>query len=152
LKKGWLKSPKNFKDRLMLTDVGEAFFDALRSRKGRSEFGLRWVRDYYPWSISVDLDGLLLSLESEVIGGSNWQSVIIISPQSPGKDQSLHRLMRAFSTRLGRDPLDTPYLSELEFMELFERKGMALVEMKESWETISRKTTPVRRTRRTLRT
>ena len=126
----------------MLTDVGEAFFDALRSRKGRSEFGLRWVRDYYPWSISVDLDGLLLSLESEVI----------ISPQSPGKDQSLHRLMRAFSTRLGRDPLDTPYLSELEFMELFERKGMALVEMKESWETISRKTTPVRRTRRTLRT
>lgn len=138
--KGLFVSPRNFKDRLMMTDVGESFFNTLKENGKKLEFRLEWNKDYYPWLIQVKVDNVPLLLQTEVIGKTNWQSLVTISLDSRDTsrgDKYLTRVMSLFLKKLDRDPLHSPYWGELDHMELFEKKGLALSDMKEKWASLA---------------
>ena len=137
LYKGKLLSPRNFKDRLMLTDVGAVFLDTIRARGLTPKMVLKWDRDYFPWMIELKAGKLDFEFRGEIIGGSSWQSIIEIAPDA-GSGISRKRyadsILADFRKRLGREPWESPYWSDEDIMELGKKKNITLAEVKLQWE------------------
>ena len=137
LYKGKLVSPRNFKDRLMLTDVGAVLLDTIRARGLTPKMVLKWDRDYFPWMMELKAGKLEFELRGEIIGASSWQSIIEIIPDEGSKTspkRSIDRILADFRKRLGREPWESPYWSDGDMMELGKKKNITLAEAKLNWE------------------
>ena len=137
LYKGKLSSPRNFKDRLMLTDVGAVFLETIRARGLTPNMILKWDRDYFPWMIRAKVGKIEFELRGEIIGASSWQSIIEITPEA-GPDNSRRRyadsILADFRKKLGREPWESPYWSDEDVLELSKKKNTTLAEVKLQWD------------------
>lgn len=121
----------------MLTDVGEALLKAMKVKGRRSSIKLVWERDYFPWAIQIDSGELSLKVNAEMIGTSTWQSIIVISQERTGRTSdnvSFHGIMKRFKNNLGRPPWESPYWEEGDAMELYNKKGITLNDVKMMWD------------------
>lgn len=136
LRKGKILSPRNFKDRLMLTDVGDNFLKTVRRKGSQPNIRLTWERDYFPWSMIIELGEVSFKLSAEMIGTSTWQSLIEISPDfknGPSSIGVVDDVLTRFRKRLGRHPWESPYWSENDIVELYNVKGYSLNDIKQTW-------------------
>jgi len=120
----------------MLTDVGDNFLKTVRRKGSKPNIRLAWERDYFPWSISIELGDVSFKLSAEMIGTSNWQSIIDISPEFKNSSTSIgvvNDVLTRFRKRLGRPPWESPYWSENDIVELYNAKGYSLNDIKQAW-------------------
>lgn len=136
LKKGVSRHAETFKDRLMLTDVGEIFLELIRKRHSGFKIDLVNSRDYYPWCLSFTLNRYRVTLQSEVIGTSNWQSFIVFEPStfrnsSDKKDYIV--LMKQFLKAMKRDPCNSMYWSTEDWEEFYSLRALNKTKMDSMW-------------------
>jgi len=121
----------------MLTDVGEVFLKIIRERHPKARIALVHARDYYPWRISFKLLNLTVTLRSEVLDDSNWQSFIEFKPQkivnSRGRKEYI-ALLKLFVRRLGRNPCISMYWSEGNWNRLYRTTDLDERKIKRMWD------------------
>ncbi|MDP6155626.1 MAG: hypothetical protein QGH39_08850 [Candidatus Thermoplasmatota archaeon] len=120
----------------MLTDVGDNFLKTVRRKGSQPDIRLTWERDYFPWSISIELGLVSFKLSAETIGTSTWQSIVVISPEfknSPSTIAVVNDVFKRFRKRLGRPPWESPYWSENDIVEIYNAKGYSLNDIKQAW-------------------
>jgi hypothetical protein len=120
----------------MLTDVGDNFLKTVRRKGSQPNIRLTWERDYFPWSISIELGDISFKLIAETIGTSTWQSLIEITSDFKETQASIsvvNDILTRFRKRLGRPPWESPYWSENDMIELYNTKGYSLNDIKQAW-------------------
>ncbi len=136
LKKGRKESPRNYRDRIMITDIGEILIEIAFQKPQSRSIKLVKAYDYYPWRMQLVYGKFALEASSLIFGDSNWQSLVEICPintKDQGKNKNFIELMKTIEKGLGRKPWESNYWKQENWNNLNKTKGLDQVMIKEQW-------------------
>ncbi len=113
LRKGNFEKPRSFRDRLYLTDVGDALWQAARAPGGEPRFRLRSHKNYLLTGAEIEGGGIRAVIEGHKMGRSTWTAAFIV--QVSGSDQAVRAFLEKVLGILGRVPVTSPYWTSGEW-------------------------------------
>ena len=135
LVKGNLETPRNFTDRIYLTDIVDTFFSVLNKRINDVNFKILWHRGYFPWRIRIRIPQGSILLTGKVYGESTWNSAVTMQFKNmdPASNGELTLALEGFVKKLGRPPYDSPYWTEETWQQFTKAHKTARRRVEESW-------------------
>jgi hypothetical protein len=113
LRKGIFEKPRSFRDRLYLTDVGDALLAAARTPGNEPRFRLRSHKNYLLTGAVIEGGGVTVHIEGHKMGRSTWTAAFVV--QVSGSDQAVRIFLEKVLGILGRVPVTSPYWTPVEW-------------------------------------
>jgi hypothetical protein len=133
LKRGRLEKPHSFRDRIYLTDVGEAVWGTARGTGPGATIRLAAHRSYLMTRLEVFATGLGIILEGHKVGRSSWTAAFLLTVT--GEPAAVARYLGGVLGRLGRPPYTSPYWGEQEWRAMAGAHEIDQDGMSRGWET-----------------
>jgi hypothetical protein len=109
-----LETPRNFTDRIYLTDIVETLWKVISGTDDGSSIKLLWRKRYFPWRISITLPEGSILLLAKLLGDSSWTSVIEMqfSDFEGNGTAKVEKVITEFVVLLGRPPYESQYWND----------------------------------------
>jgi hypothetical protein len=113
LRKGALEKPGSFRDRIYLTDVGDALWRTAMAMSPDAVLQLRSHKNYLMNKADVSMSGLWVQIEGHKLGLSSWSSAFRV--RLVGDEPRVIGYLEKFLKALGRMPFNSPYWGQNEW-------------------------------------
>ena len=135
LVKGNLETPRNFTDRIYLTDIADSLISVLQKNITDVNFKILWHRGYFPWRIKIRLLNGTILLTGKMYGDSTWTSAVtmLFKNLEPASNGEIKSVMKGFVEKLGRPPYESPYWTDDTWLSFTRTHKIARRRVEESW-------------------
>lgn len=107
LKRGAFERSHSFRDRIYLTDVGDALWRAAEVSGAPASFTLRSHRQYMITKAEISAGDITIDIEGHRLGMSSWTHAFRVNVK--GGDRTGALFLDKVLGNLGRVPIDSPY-------------------------------------------
>ena len=107
LKKGAFERSRSFRDRIYLTDVGDALWRAATASGAQAAFSLRSHKQYMITGADIVAGDIAVHIEGYKLGMSSWTTAFRVNIK--GGDRTGALFLDRVLANLGRVPNDSPY-------------------------------------------
>jgi hypothetical protein len=131
LRKGSFEKPRSFRDRIYLTDVGEALWQAALGISPDARLSLLSHRNYMLTRATITAGSLSVHVEGYTVGRSSFTSAFRVS--IVGEQGSIGTFLGRVVGSLDRTPFTSPYWGDPEWGALEKEHLVTRESIRDGW-------------------